>query len=147
MSSQNKIRLLPDQFLFKQNDEGDSAYLILSGSLNVERDSTVVGKMTEGEIIGELSLILGEKRQASIRAVVPCELIKISPSAFDELLLSSSLELHKAIRSIAEEIGKNEGYKLPLPITELSELVNDAPTVVRALALQLHHRLSQMIFS
>ena len=147
MSSQNKIRLLPDQFIFKQNDQGDSAYLILSGSLNVERDGVVLGKMTEGEIFGELSLILGEKRQASIKAVVPCELIKISPVAFDELLLSSSLELHKAIRSIAEEIGKNEGYKLPLAHSELTELVKDAPTVVRALALQLHHRLSQMIFS
>lgn len=142
-----KIRLLPDQYLFKQDTDGDAAYLLLSGTVSVEINEKNVGKISEGEIFGELSLILGEKRKASIKAVVPSELIEIKPAAFDELLLSSSLELHKAIRAIAEELGKNKDYKLPITQKELILLVNNAPDVVRAIALQLHHRLSQMIYS
>lgn len=142
-----KIRLLPDQYLFKQDTDGDAAYLLLSGTVSVEINEKNVGKISEGEIFGELSLILGEKRKASIKAVVPSELIEIKPAAFDELLLSSSLELHKAIRAIAEELGKNEDYKLPITQKQLILLVNNAPDVVRAIALQLHHRLSQMIYS
>ena len=91
----SKLRILPDQCVFKQGDVGDAAFLILSGSFNVERDEVKVGKISSGEIFGELSLILGEKRKATIRAVTPSEIIEIKPSALKELLLSSSLELHK----------------------------------------------------
>ena len=38
-----KIKILPDQFVFKQGDKGDAAYLVISGSFNVERDGTMKG--------------------------------------------------------------------------------------------------------
>ncbi len=142
-----KIRLLPDQYLFKQGDEGNSAYLLISGTVSVIINDKSVGGVSEGEIFGELSLILGETRKASIKAVVPTELVEIKPAAFEELLLSSNLKLHKVIRSIAEELGKESGFTIPIPQKELEELVSDAPNVVRAMALQLHHRLSKMIYS
>ena len=93
-----KIRILPDQYVFNQGDEGDCAYLIVSGTFNVERDNKNIGKLTAGEIFGELSLILGESRKASIKAVTPAEIVVISPAALKEILLSSSLELHKIIK-------------------------------------------------
>ena len=143
----SKLRILPDQCVFKQGDVGDAAFLILSGSFNVERDDVKVGKISSGEIFGELSLILGEKRKATIRAVTPAEIIEIKPSALKELLLSSSLELHKLIKEFSEELGKDSDFKLPISIEDLKKLVKDEPNVIRALALQLHYRLSQMIYS
>ena len=143
----NKLRILPDQCVFKQGDDGDAAFLILSGSFNVERNSIKVGKISSGEIFGELSLILGEKRKATIRAVTPAEIIEIKPSALKELLLSSSLELHKLIKEFSEELGKDSDFKLPISIEDLKKLVQNEPDVIRALALQLHYRLSQMIYS
>ena len=143
----SKLRILPDQCVFKQGDIGDAAFLILSGSFNVERDEVKVGKISSGEIFGELSLILGEKRKATIRAVTPAEIIEIKPSALKELLLSSSLELHKLIKEFSEELGKDSDFKLPISIENLKKLVKDEPDVIRALALQLHYRLSQMIYS
>tara|TARA_E500000178_G_C16675179_1_gene596887 strand:- start:246 stop:683 length:438 start_codon:yes stop_codon:yes gene_type:complete len=143
----SKLRILPDQCVFKQGDVGDAAFLILSGSFNVERNEIKVGKISSGEIFGELSLILGEKRKATIRAVTPAEIIEIKPSALKELLLSSSLEVHKLIKEFSEELGKDSDFNLPISIEDLKKLVKDEPDVIRALALQLHYRLSQMIYS
>ena len=145
--SGKKIRILPDQYVFNENDKGDKAYLIISGSFDVERNGKKVGKMSDGEIFGELSLILGENRKASVKAVVPSELVEISPNAFKELLLSSSLEIHKLIQQFSLELKKNEGYSLPITLEKLKILVEDEPNIIRALALQLHWRLSQMIYS
>lgn len=145
--SGKKIRILPDQYVFNENDKGDKAYLIISGSFDVERNGKKVGKMSDGEIFGELSLILGETRKASVKAVVPSELVEISPNAFKELLLSSSLEIHKLIQQFSLELKKNEGYSLPITLEKLKILVEDEPNIIRALALQLHWRLSQMIYS
>ena len=99
----NKIRVLPDQYIFNQGEVGEAAYLIVSGSFIVEIDDKNIGKLSEGEIFGELSLILGESRKASVKAVVPSEIVEIKPAALKELLLSSSLDLHKIIKQISKE--------------------------------------------
>ena len=76
-----KRRILPDEYVFKQGDEGNTAFLIVSGALNVEIDQKKVGKMETGEIFGELSLILGEKRKASVKAITQSEIIEIKKNA------------------------------------------------------------------
>ena len=95
--SLKKIRVLPDQYIFKQNDKGNTAYLVISGGLVAELDNKKIGKIETGEIFGELSLILGENRTCSIKAAVPTEVIEIK-KALEEILLSSNLELHKVIK-------------------------------------------------
>ena len=142
----NKKRILPDEYVFKQGDKGSTAFLIISGALNVEIDGKKVGKMESGEIFGELSLILGEARKASIKAIVPTEIIEIKKNALEAILLSSNIELHKIIQQMSKELGKDSDHKLPITKKDLKELVKKSPDVIRALALQLHYRLSQRIF-
>ena len=141
-----KIRILPDQYVFNQGENGDSAFLVISGTLNAEIDGKTVGKIEEGEIFGELSLILGENRKASIKAIIPSEIIEIKKNALEAILLSSNLELHKVIKNISEELGKSDGHRLPITLNDLKKLVEGSPDVIRSLALQLHYRLSKMIF-
>ena len=141
-----KITLLPGDCAVSQGDEGNTAYLIISGSFNVEIDKKVVCAMSPGEIFGELSLILGEKRKASIKAIVPTEIIEIKKNALEAILLSSNIELHKVIQQMSKELGKDSDHKLPITQKDLKELVKKSPDVIRALALQLHYRLSQRIF-
>jgi len=89
-------------------------------------------------------LILGQKRKATIKAVTPSEIVEIRPAALKEILLSSSLELHKVVKQFSVELGKDSDYEIPISIEDLKKLVENEPTVIKALALQLHHRLSQM---
>ena len=142
-----KIRVLPDQYVVKQGDKGDTAFLIISGGLVAEVDGRKVGKIETGEIFGELSLILNEERKASIKAVVPSEVVEIKKKALEAILLSSNIDLHKAINEMSKELSKKDDQKLPLSKEELLKLCDKSPNVIRALALQLHFRLSQRIFS
>ena len=144
--SLRKIRILPDQYVFKQNEKGDTAFLVISGGLIAELDSKNIGKIETGEIFGELSLILGENRSCSVKAVVPTEIIVIKKRALEEILLSSNLELHKVIQAISKELAKKNDHKLPISYEGLVKLVEESPTVIRALSLQLHHRLTERIY-
>ena len=141
-----KQRVLPDEYVVKQGDDGKTAFLIVSGALSVEIDGKTIGKMETGEIFGELSLILGEKRKASVKAIIPTEIIEIKKNALEAILLSSNLELHKVIQQMSKELGKESDHKLPITQKDLKEMVASTPDVIRALALQLHFRLSQRIF-
>ena len=144
--SLKKIRILPDQYVFKQNEKGDTAFLVISGGLIAELDSKKIGKIEPGEIFGELSLILGENRSCSIKAIVPTEIVVINKKALEEILLSSNLELHKVIQEISKELAKKSNHKLPISHEKLLKLVEKSPTVIKALSLQLHHRLSERIY-
>ena len=83
---QSKIRLLPEQTLFNQGDDGNKAYLINQGILDVIVDEKRVGYMSEGEFFGELALILNQKRSATIVARNACELIVIDKEIFNQLI-------------------------------------------------------------
>ena len=144
--SLKKIRILPDQYVFKQNEKGNTAYLLISGGLNAELDSKKIGKIEPGEIFGELSLILGENRTCSVKAIVPSEIVLISKKALEEILLSSNLELHKVIQEMSTELAKKSDLNLPISHEKLLKLVEKSPTVIKALSLQLHHRLSERIY-
>ena len=141
-----KKRILPDEYVFKQGDAGQTAFLILSGALGVEIDGKMSGKMETGEIFGELSLILGEKRKASVKAITPSEIVEIRKKALEAILLSSNIELHKVIQEMSRELGKETDQNLTISQKDLTKLVEKSPNVIRALALQIHYRLSQRIY-
>ena len=63
-----KIRLLPNELLFNQGDEGNCAFLINQGNLDVIVDGKKVENLFEGELFGEMALILNQKRSASVRS-------------------------------------------------------------------------------
>ena len=144
--SLKKIRILPDQYIFKQNEKGDTAFLVISGGLIAELDSKKIGKIESGEIFGELSLILGENRSCSVKAIVPSEIVLISKKALEEILLSSNLELHKVIQEMSKELAKKSDHHLPISHEKLKKLVEKSPAVIKALSLQLHHRLSERLY-
>lgn len=150
-----KITLLPGKCAVEQGENGSSAFLIVSGSFNVEIDKKVVGSMSAGEIFGELSLILGEKRKATVRAITGSELVEINPSFLDDYLLSSKtisekmskpkLEIQKIIKELSIELGKKEDQKLPIEVEKLDKLLKDESNIIKSLSIQLHKRLSRMI--
>ena len=149
------ITLLPGECAINQGEKGNSAFLIISGSFNVEINNKVVGGMSSGEIFGELSLILGENRKATVRAITGSELVEIDSSFLKEYFLSSQdssnklnesvLETQRIIKDLSVELGKQKDQSINITKEQLIEAVKDESHVIQSLAIQLHKRLSQMI--
>lgn len=80
-------------WLFRQGDEADSLYLLARGRLQVwieSQDHNVrrehfVAEVGPGETVGEISLLTGDRRSASIRAVRDSLLLRMDAAAFDRL--------------------------------------------------------------
>ncbi len=151
----DKITVLPGECIVEQGEQGSSAFLIISGSFNVEINKKVVGSMSSGEIFGELSLILGEQRKATVRAITGSELVEINPSFLNDYLLSSKtstgtttkskLETQKIIKELSVELGKKSDHKSPISIEELLKIIDGESNIIKSLSIQLYKRLSKMI--
>jgi predicted acylesterase/phospholipase RssA/CRP-like cAMP-binding protein len=78
--------------LFAEGDEGDGAYLVATGRLRVftrDRDGREIELAEVGRsgLVGELSLIDGQPRRASVYAVRDSQLVRLSRDAYEQLML------------------------------------------------------------
>lgn len=81
--------------LMHQGEAGDALYLLVSGRLRATvRDDGVpggqrtVGEISRGQMVGELALITGEPRNASVTAVRDSLLARLDRRSFGELVAS-----------------------------------------------------------
>jgi EmrB/QacA subfamily drug resistance transporter len=72
-------------YLFEQGDPGDALYVLRSGRLQVEQGGVVLTELTRGAVLGELALLTGEARSASVRAVRDSRLTRLSAAHFAAL--------------------------------------------------------------
>ena len=82
------------QTIFRQGELGRSFYIILNGEVQVVRhedgEDREVATLGAGEFFGEMSLLQGVRRTASIRALTPVDLLAMSRSDFTALATSST---------------------------------------------------------
>jgi small-conductance mechanosensitive channel/CRP-like cAMP-binding protein len=110
--------------IVRQGDEGSSMYVMSRGEASVTLLDAQgeVARLHKGAFFGEMSLLTGEPRSATVTAATDCELLEIGADAFRRVLLPdpalveritsavtvrrSELELHratKAVRPVAVE--------------------------------------------
>ncbi|ACB51788.1 hypothetical protein cce_2440 [Crocosphaera subtropica ATCC 51142] len=95
-----------NEILFRENDPGDAFYIILSGSVEIytETLNKTLAILEKGDFFGELALMLGIPRTASVKAQRETILFSINNQQFDILLKN-----HPALCDrIVEELGKNQ---------------------------------------
>lgn len=100
------------QALFREGDEGDSLYVLLRGRLNVtQRDpetgiETLLGETAPGEAVGEIGLLTGETRTASLWATRDSRLIRIGREAFDALAETHPELIRRLAAVVVERLRK-----------------------------------------
>ncbi len=68
----------------QEGREGDTFYVVVTGTLSVRvgKPGTEVAKLGRGQGFGEMSLLTGEKRVASVIALEDCQLLEFDREAF-----------------------------------------------------------------
>lgn len=89
------VELPGGQTLMTQGETGDALYLLVSGRLRaiMQADGEaprLVGEITRGEIVGEMSLLTDEPRMATVLALRDSLLVRLAKPAFDALMGSDA---------------------------------------------------------
>jgi CRP-like cAMP-binding protein len=80
------VRLEPGVDLTKQGGDGDAFYVILDGTADVVVDGDVVNQLKEGDWFGELALLDGHPRSATVTSVEDLEVAVLGVRMFRTLL-------------------------------------------------------------
>jgi CRP-like cAMP-binding protein len=101
------------EVLFHAGDKGDALYIVAQGKVDVispadgnQHNGQIGGQklaeLSEGHAFGEMALLSGEPRTATIQAAAPTELLQIGSKDFDELVVRDH-QLADAVRRLSHQ--------------------------------------------
>jgi CRP-like cAMP-binding protein len=96
------------KILTRQGGPGREMFVLLDGTVKVERNGVEVNVLGPGDFLGEGALVLGKPRNATITATSPLRALVISDAHFKQLLSEDariSTKVHEtlAARTPADE--------------------------------------------
>ena len=104
-----------DQELFNEGDQGDSLYLIRSGSVTVSKSigekNTTLAYLPAGNYVGEMALMTDMPRSATVKAAVSTETIVLKGKDFRNLLSKNPDTKHQLELLIAQRLQQNKEKK------------------------------------
>ncbi len=146
-------------WLFRQGDTSDALFFLVRGRLQVwvepdshmtEQEARMVGEVTPGDSVGEIGLLTGSSRSASIRAIRDSQLLKMDRKAFERFAVDHSNLVVQLAGSIARRltertrIGSSSARNLStvalLPITDTPWL----DEFLRGLSTELNKRATTL---
>ncbi len=89
--SMNRIQLEPERTVVTQGDAGESLFIVAEGALMVQmtmEDSTVleVGRLGPGDFFGEMALLTGEPRGATITTLTTSQIFEIEKRDIEPII-------------------------------------------------------------
>ena len=98
------------QFLFREGETGDAAYIVLKGKVAVfietEKGSVEVAQLKRCDVVGEISILCDVPRTASVKAVESVQTLKVTKDTFIHLLTEFPEIAIEIMRELASRLNK-----------------------------------------
>lgn len=92
------------QVLIDQEGFGQELLIVVEGTAEVTRDGRHIADLGPGETIGEIALLDGKPRTATVTAKEPMTLVTVSKRAFDTVLDRVPGLPHALLRTLATRL-------------------------------------------
>lgn len=109
LPSLHESRIGAGEVLFRAGDPGDALYIVTRGTVEVLQPMADVGhaehkiaELGEGKAFGEMALLTGAPRTATVRATADAEFLKLDKHDFDRLVASDH-QLAAAVQRLSHE--------------------------------------------
>ena len=100
--SADEIQVPADRVLVRQGENARELIVIVDGTARVERSGHVIAHQGPGDFIGEMGLVDGRPRSATVKTDTPCTLLVIESRSF-WLLLEQMPQLSRKIMATLSE--------------------------------------------
>ncbi|MEP6802108.1 MAG: cyclic nucleotide-binding domain-containing protein [Acidobacteriota bacterium] len=93
--------------IFSEGETGGALFLIVSGEVEVLRGGERLKRLGDADYFGELAVLTGAARNASVRAVTDCLLLRLERADFHQVLAGSFEAVLAVIRTICRRLQRN----------------------------------------
>jgi signal transduction histidine kinase len=112
MNNAKPVSLRAGEILMKQGDPGDTAFVVVQGEFEIQKQSgqslIKVDVRNPGDVVGEMALLSRGQRNATVTAKTDSETLCISQEVFENLLTSSSTASLAVLHWVMARLTQNE---------------------------------------
>lgn len=112
MDMAEHVSLRAGEILIKQGDPGDSAYVIMMGEFEIQKQSgqslIKIDVRNPGDVVGEMALLSRAPRSATVISKTDSETLRVPQEAFENLLSSSSTAAMAVLHWVMARLTQNE---------------------------------------
>jgi len=94
--------------LFREGDLGRDMFIVLQGKVQVRKSvgstEEVLAELSAGEFFGEMALLIGQDRSATVEVIEDSKLLVVSPDTFASLLKSDIEIALKMLKKMAARL-------------------------------------------
>jgi CRP/FNR family transcriptional regulator, cyclic AMP receptor protein len=127
LRSSQKVEFSPGSDLVKQGDQGKGCFVLTQGEASVNVDGNEVAKLASGSYFGEMAVLDGGPRSATVTATTSVGALELTRAALMRLIEHSpdvasglSAELRRRLDQLGSPVGAQEG---PATTDDLNALV------------------------
>ena len=136
-----EINVESSQLIFEEGDSGDHLFIIIEGQVRVfhkeDGEETPISTLEKGAFFGEMALIDGRPRSASVKTLTACHFFVLEREYFLKLLASSIHILSRIMQGLS---GKVRRLSQDFVDTSLQKQY-----VVHQAEIKRHQAISQMV--
>jgi CRP/FNR family transcriptional regulator, cyclic AMP receptor protein len=100
----DELWLPAGRVLMRQDATGRELFVLVEGEATVERDGAAIGVRRGGDFLGELALVTGRPRTATVTAATDLRTLVITGLDFDRLLRDVPTIAAKVLKAVAERL-------------------------------------------
>ena len=135
------------QILFRENEVAGSLYVVLTGCLGViVRDDNgrdiLIARIAAGETVGEMGLLDGGVRSATVEALRDTELLKLDKASYEDLLVRHPKSIRALISLLVRRLrNTTRSATTMMPVRTVAVVSLGLEVDHRKIAQDLHNKL------
>jgi CRP-like cAMP-binding protein len=103
LSVGQRVSYQPGQAIVERGDPGDAMYVVVSGAAEVDVGGRY-HRLERGDFFGEMAVLAGKPREATVKAVEPLEALRIPGGEFQTFLSSNPQIAVGMLKSLVERL-------------------------------------------
>jgi CRP-like cAMP-binding protein len=106
----HEVAFKAGEALMLEGEPGDAFYVIVEGTVRIERGKRTIRSMTAGGFLGEIALLERRPRSASVTCVTDVRTLQIRAHEF-ERLLDTLPAVHRRVRAAVDRRSKGRDWE------------------------------------
>jgi CRP-like cAMP-binding protein len=98
-----RVSFQAGQAMVERGDRGDAMFILVAGAAEVDVGGRF-HRLEPGDFFGEMAVLAGRQREATVRAVEPVEALRIPADGFQAFLLDNPRIALGMLRSLVERL-------------------------------------------
>ena len=103
LSVGQRVSYQPGQAIVERGDPGDAMYVVVSGAAEVDVGGRY-HRLQRGDFFGEMAVLAGKRREATVKAVEPVEALRIPADEFQAFLATNPQIATGMLKSLVERL-------------------------------------------